>query len=141
MVAYSFKKKFVAPIRVGLGLQSSVPTVRLDGRALIPIFPKRQTIRADRKRHARPGEELQLYAGMRTKHCFLIGRARCIDVQPIQIWIPIDDAWLAVGGKPISDSFARADGFGSVEDMWLFWRKEHPDVRDFRGVLIKWEPL
>lgn len=45
MVAYSFQKRFVEPIRSGR---------------------KRQTIRADRKRHARPGEVLQLYSGMRT---------------------------------------------------------------------------
>lgn len=45
MVAYSYKRRFVTPIRVGLGL-----------------LPKRQTIRAHGlRRHARAGEELQHY--------------------------------------------------------------------------------
>jgi hypothetical protein len=48
MVAYSFDKRFVPQIENGF---------------------KRQTIRAHRRRHARPGEALQLYTGMRTKHC------------------------------------------------------------------------
>lgn len=39
MVAYSFRKRFGPPILAGT---------------------KAQTIRADRKRHARPGEEVQL---------------------------------------------------------------------------------
>lgn len=74
MVAYSFKAQFVEPIRAGLGLPTE-PQIR----------PKRQTIRADRKRHARPGEELQLYRGMRTRQCFLIGRAACTEVTKIRI--------------------------------------------------------
>jgi hypothetical protein len=48
MVAYSFDKRFVPQIANGF---------------------KRQTIRAHRRRHARPGEALQLYTGMRTKQC------------------------------------------------------------------------
>jgi hypothetical protein len=46
VVAYSFRQQFRPPILAGT---------------------KRQTIRADRKRHARPGEQLQLYTGMRTR--------------------------------------------------------------------------
>lgn len=64
MVAYSFRAHFEAPIRAGT---------------------KAQTIRADRARHARAGEELQLYTGMRTQHCRLIGRAICMAVSPICI--------------------------------------------------------
>ena len=48
MVAYSFKRRFREPILAG---------------------SKQQTIRADRKRHARRGEALQLYTGMRTTQC------------------------------------------------------------------------
>jgi uncharacterized protein YqfB (UPF0267 family) len=48
MVAYSFNKQFVDAIRSGR---------------------KHPTIRANRKRHARPGEMLQLYTGMRTRTC------------------------------------------------------------------------
>ena len=48
MVAYSFKARFVPLIREGL---------------------KTQTIRAQRSRHARPGELIQLFSGMRTHLC------------------------------------------------------------------------
>ena len=48
MVAYSFNSRFEVAIREGW---------------------KTQTIRAGRKRHARPGEMLQLFCGMRTAHC------------------------------------------------------------------------
>jgi hypothetical protein len=51
MVAYSFNRRFVPAIESGI---------------------KSQTIRAPRRRHARPGEWLQLYTGMRTKSCRLI---------------------------------------------------------------------
>lgn len=51
MVAYSFNRRFVQAIESGI---------------------KSQTIRAPRRRHARPGERLQLYTGMRTKACRLI---------------------------------------------------------------------
>jgi hypothetical protein len=48
MVAYSFKSFFAPQIIAGL---------------------KCQTVRADRRRHARPGEAVQLYTGMRTRAC------------------------------------------------------------------------
>lgn len=137
MVAYSFKKTFIPAIRLGLGQP-------VDGHV---TAPKRQTIRAvGRRRHAREGEILQLYYGLRTKQVERIGVAKCASVTPIRIVVPIDDAWLNVqiGDEPealATDEFALRDGFGSVEDMWLFWRTNHPDVGDFRGLLIKWEPI
>ena len=124
MVAYSFKRRFVEPIRVGLGMK---PEALAPARAFQagddysifePPAPKRQTIRADRRRHARPGEELQLYCGMRTKGCFLIGRSRCIEVKPI--YIEIEAPLIIVGEgkqrrrittKSELDEFARTDGF------------------------------
>jgi hypothetical protein len=129
MVAYSFKKQFGPPILAGT---------------------KAQTIRADRKRHARPGEELQLYTGMRTKHCKLVARARCLDVTPIQMRFGLTwcvGIWL--DGRPMAsalfDVFARADGFADMEAMRRFWWAEHPpediNVLDFKGVLIRWTPL
>jgi hypothetical protein len=145
MVAYSFKRRFVEPIRAGLGLQNfnqfgvEIPDVR----------PKRQTIRADRRRHARPGEMLQFYCAMRTKSCFLIGRAHCVDVQPI--YIEVEAPLVIVGEgkqrhrittKSELNEFARADGFGSYEEFGLFWYEEHHDtMNDFYGVIIKWKPL
>lgn len=137
MTAYSFKKRFVDPIRVGL---SSV-SLSFD------CEPKTQTIRAvGLRRHAIPGEQLQLYCGMRTKVCFLIGRAECSDVKTIYIKIRedvelqfrIDDKWLS---DRKAEAFAKSDGFDSIEDMWLFWRREHKGVTDFGGLVIEWQSL
>ena len=126
MVAYSFKERFRLPILAGT---------------------KCQTIRADRKRHARPGEELQLYTGMRTKYCDLIARAPCIVVEPIRIRVR------ATTREPCSvetpskssfyracalDAFARSDGFDDWSDMIGFWEREHPDIEVFSGVLVMW---
>lgn len=136
MVAYSFRKRFVEPIRVGLGK----PWVRR-GRSIFPV-PKRQTIRADRARHARPGEEIQLYCGMRTKGCFLIGRARCVSVESIVINLSF--GVIIIGGRTLIsslDHFAIGDGFKSWKEMRGFWQEEYPGTNHFRGVIIKWEPL
>lgn len=140
MVAYSFKKRFVEPILRGLLV---VDRWGDDARWV----PKRQTIRADRRRHARPGEEVQLYTGMRTKQCRLIGRARCTSVAGIRIHvsrgiISIDD-YPAIRDGDL-DAFAQADGFVSWEEMKDFWWANHPKsllLGGFKGVIIKWEPL
>jgi hypothetical protein len=150
MVAYSFKERFIAPITKGLGREfiegwgSPIP-VRAD------IQPKRQTIRAiGKRRHARAGEILQLYYGMRTKQCRSIGVARCVAAYPISmklgkrsIAVLIDDGTpigFAVVGDVVDD-FAQADGFANADQMLEFWRKEHPGITDFKGVLIKWDPI
>lgn len=138
MVAYSFKRRFVDPIRVGLGGDTN------DGPPDL-VRPKRQTIRAiGKRRHERPGETLQLYCGMRSPQCFKIGDAKCIGVLPILIKvgehslpIKVDGEWIS-GGR-IHD-FARADGFDNGEDMLGFWKAEH-GLGEFNGVLIQWEPL
>ena len=132
MVAYSFKKQFGPPILAGT---------------------KAQTIRADRKRHARPGEELQLYPGMRTKHCKLVARVPCLEVAPIRIELPrarqVPEVMVF---KPDGDlarhiltpralqNFAQADGFRDFDEMHAFWCAEHPGVDTFHGVLIRWKP-
>ncbi|TIP13173.1 hypothetical protein [Mesorhizobium sp.] len=126
MVAYSFKQRFVAPIRAGT---------------------KRQTIRADRKRHAYPGEQLQLYTGMRTRECKLIGRAFCFCVLPIVLIFDDDpsheEGFIVQGGGMFAsiDAFAIADGFASWADLKAFWRENHPGIDEFQGNLIKWGDL
>jgi uncharacterized protein YqfB (UPF0267 family) len=124
MVAYSFNKMFVPPILAGT---------------------KRQTIRAERKRHARPGDRLQLYRGMRTKQCALIAVATCIDVQPIHLQIAYPPH-AAFDGKQLKlleglDDFARADGFEDWQAMRQFWEVNHPGQAAFSGVLIRWGDL
>lgn len=123
MVAYSFKERFALPIETGR---------------------KRQTIRADRKRHARPSEELQLYTGMRTRNCRLVGRATCLHVAPIALLLDADEVRLTsvnivnAGGL---DAFARDDGFDDWSALKQFWAEQHPGQSHFNGVFIAWGDL
>lgn len=128
MVAYSFKKRFAAPIREGL---------------------KTQTIRGDRARHARPGEMLQLFTGMRTAHCMKICEdVRCTDVRPIGIRFDGDGdiVGIVVDGKTVADldAFATQDGFVSSAEMGEFWLDAHKGSIGWgqpvlwTGVLIEW---
>lgn len=127
MVAYSFHPRFVPLIESGR---------------------KRQTIRAHRKRHARPGERMQLYTGMRTRHCRkIISDPLCVEVENIAIDVPAapgggcqyrfdwwpDHVWATVDGL-----FAEQDGFAEPRDFHRFWLEHHGfDV--FHGVLIRWK--
>lgn len=125
MVAYSFQRMFKGPILARTKLH---------------------TIRADRKRHARPGEELQLYTGMRTKHCELIARATCKDVLPITLLFDTDPEMEGVimpgfGVAGGLDAFAISDGFTSWAELKAFWRKHHPGVDEFHGFIISWGDL
>lgn len=139
MVAYSFRRQFVNPIKAGLGLPIADPYVPP---------PKRQTIRKPRKRHARPGEVLQLYCAQRTRQCFKIGDARCVSVDPVSLHFrnqrQDDSVKIALQpsiNRPLAlDRFAQSDGFADWAELREFWRKEHA-VDDFTGVIIKWEPL
>lgn len=121
MVAYSFKPRFAAPILAGT---------------------KDQTLRAPRAdlRHARVGQALQLYQGMRTKDCRLILRTVCSERRSVVLrWRPRIE--FLIDGMPLPagdyDSFARRDGFASVAEMAAFW-----DGRGetFRGEIIRWAP-
>jgi len=125
MVAYSFKARFAEPI--------------LDE-------TKGGTIRADRRRHARPGEALQLYTGMRTHQCRLVARQTCLAVEPIRIDVAAN--WIEVGGTQINDIldplaldlFARFDGFRDWADMQGFWWDTYSqDI--FSGWHIRWAPF
>lgn len=120
MVAYSFNKRFLQPI--------------VDG-------TKRQTIRKSRKRDARPGEELQLYVGMRTRYCELIGRATCSSVDAIELDFRDGREGVILGGEIILDdldTFARRDGFEDWRDLRQFWRHAHPGVLYFNGIIVQW---
>jgi hypothetical protein len=126
---------------------------------------KRQTVRADRKRHARHGEPLQLFCGMRTRHCrkLVDPDPVCVGVQQIEIGVNrLIDALIAsivIDGIPLDrdeiEAFARADGFApevlrrgncsfqvadtARQNMGQFWLAAHGDGR-FDGVLIRWAP-
>ncbi|MFC3227379.1 hypothetical protein ACFOGJ_09070 [Marinibaculum pumilum] len=145
MVAYSFQRQFVDPI--------------LSGR-------KQQTIRAPRigrSRHARPGEQLQLYVGMRTRHCRLVGRAKAFRVRAIEVALHALDPALdfvdlaaTTGAMAVQhradwlDLFAVSDGFASWAEMRAFWLRHNvppefgkpdgpfPNGAVWDGVLIEW---
>lgn len=127
MVAYSFNPRFIEPIRQGL---------------------KTQTIRANgQRRHARPGELLQLYTGMRTAHCRrILPDTPCLNVMQVHIefahaeWPHIDRIWTDDVRVRDLDAFAIRDGFTDLDDMSAFWRDMRPSACDFGfdGVLIEW---
>ena len=125
MVAYSFQKRFVAPIRRG---------------------EKAQTIRAERQgrvRHVREGEPMQLYTAMRTRFCErIIPDPICAQLQPVMLRFGNAGRIVCIiaGGSEIEDrdAFALADGFSGVREMSDFWFANHGPMAHFRGVLIRW---
>ena len=133
MVAYNFQKQFVAEIQAG---------------------KKHQTIRAHRKnnRHARVGERLQLYCGLRNKNC-----QKLFDKDPIcrgvdNVEIHITDGGkielIVLNGRNLTsneiEEFAKADGFMAAngltarDAMGEFFLDYHGAGR-FEGCVIKWE--
>lgn len=124
MVAYSFHQVFVPQIEAGL---------------------KRQTIRGHRRRHARPGEPVQLYQGMRTRHCRKIFDPDpvCIGVEPVSILLKDGLVTVGMAGAPeilsieiggvvLDDdalvAFAIADGF----DVTQWPDVSHTDLTGWR---------
>jgi hypothetical protein len=123
MVAYSFKARFAEPILD----ETKGGTIR--------------AARLGRSRHARPDDELQLYQGMRTKHCRLITRKRCIAVDPIVMRFTMPTK-IVLGERvlwsgPALAAFAVFDGFADFDEMRAFWEE-----RDgFSGYHIRWLEL
>lgn len=124
MVAYSFNPRFEVAVREGW---------------------KTQTIRAGRLRHARPGELIQLFVGMRTQHCRKICEdVRCTDVLLVQIDFDGDGEIdrIETDGVPVRDldAFALRDGFTDASEMAAFWRDQNGQrpSSSFSGYLIEW---
>lgn len=144
MVAYSFNKIFVPQVE---GLT------------------KRQTVRAHRKRHARLDEPVQLYTGMRTRHCrkLVSPDPICSKVDHIALEILAQSLrWIEINGIRLRDKeledFAVADGFapswhadnlprgytfkGGVmarDLMAIYWAEVH-GAGVFEGAVIYWGP-
>ncbi|GLK85711.1 ASCH domain-containing protein [Ancylobacter defluvii] len=132
MVAYSFKSAFVDDIAA---------------------LRKRQTIRLPRPRHARPGEDIQIFAGMRTKHCRkIIPDPRCVAVDNLVLDLrPGHLAHLEINGVvldldgPEADAFAIADGFSRplgvrpIEFFGTWWARTHRPALFEDLVIIRWE--
>jgi hypothetical protein len=134
MVALSFKGQFAGPIVAGT---------------------KRQTVRMQRKHPPRVGQLLQLYTGMRTKHCRkIVPDVPCTEVSLIMIVVDADHPELIAGitfdGRDMLrdreiERFAVADGFTASEGcsarraMGNFWMRHH-GPGEFIGHVIRWEP-
>lgn len=144
MVAYSFKTIFAEPILVGLG------ALRMHR-----VAPKRQTVRAiGKKRHARPGEIVQLYTGLRTKSAKKLGEAVCTRTAPITIEFEDGSGRtnnfkagldIRVDGSLLTEDetydFVVSDGFLTVERFVQFWEDNHGIDKPFDdGIIIYWEP-
>lgn len=131
MVAYNFQRQFAQAIQSG---------------------KKHQTVRAIRKnRHARIGEKLQLYTGLRTKNCIKLieDDPICTGIDDIKIHISTDGKInrIIVGDNQLNnqemDEFARADGFTPGNDfttrdaMGVFFHRYH-GAGIFCGNVIMW---
>lgn len=129
MVAYSYQPQFIEPTWSG----RKVHTIRATGL----------------RRHARPGEALQHYTGMRTKACKLFARSTCLKTLPIDIffgrrpsadWVMIDRS--TVIDRPAQrDDFAQHDGFECWAAMRVFWSRHHGELRTFAGVIVYWKDM
>jgi hypothetical protein len=128
MPAYNFQARFASMVESGL---------------------KRQTIRAiGKRRHACPGDSLQLYTGQRTKQCrkLVSPDPVCVAVQSVYIYKVVqrrhDNAvyQMYIDGKFVFQHeaavIAEADGFEDKSDFFTFFEEAHG--MPFHGVMIQW---
>lgn len=123
MVAFNFMARFASSVEDGT---------------------KRQTIRAAGKRRPpRPGEQLQLYTGMRSRNCRLLRSATCAAVYPIamdlaarRVRIQTGDVLGELDAEKVHH-LAQADGFATVGDFFEYFAATHGQT--FAGHLIEWE--
>jgi hypothetical protein len=131
MVAYSFAPQFVDAIRNGTKCQ----TIRPIGK----------------RRHARPGEPVQLYTGMRTAKCSKIVETdpictgchkiaiEIVQAKPTAQNIAHEITEILIDGQAVDESdIAWADGFDDVDEM-AKWFGDQYGVGTFVGVMITWE--
>ena len=118
MVAYSFMKRFAEKVESGI---------------------KPHTIRDNHwnGRHAKAGDKLQLYTGMRTRQCRKLLDALClgvweIDIRDSNVRILNLTGWAKLSPAEV-ESLAIGDGFDSVDEFFEYF-KEPAD-----RVLIAWD--
>lgn len=120
MVAYSFQPDFAAPIESG---------------------SKRSTIRPNgKRRHARAGEELQLYIGLRTRSSRLLLRVPC--ERSVQIEIHAKGVWADGVFKTNSAYYAnlaRIEGFASFGNLQAWFDRRY-GLRVVGFTQITWDP-
>ena len=110
---------------------------------------KRQTIRARGKRPApAPGQQLQLYTGMRTSSCRKLRDAVCSSVTPIDVQPRHSMVRLAKtqpgGGIALVElqpheieDLAKRDGFAGTDEFFAYFAETHKG--GVSGYLIMWE--
>ncbi len=113
---------------------------------------KTQTIRKPRKDgrpHAKAGDKIRLYTGLRTKQRRLLCEARVTSVRPVML----DRTSMTLGGhemrqgngnqyfdpETFDGDFAIADGFGEYMEMAAWFDDTHG--LPFEGVVIQWETI
>ena len=103
MVAYNFQARFAPDVAAGRKLQ----TIRAEGR----------------RAHAKAGDRVQLYTGMRTKACRKLAEGIC----EVSTYCQISEQGVTNGNYPPTalEEFARADGFDSWADMLGWFEKTH----------------
>lgn len=130
MVAYDFSPRFIPLIQSGA---------------------KRQTIRmAGKRSHAKTGDKIQLYTGMRTPQCRkIMDDQECTAALPVTLDVENQFGSLAlwVGSDRVKDlhEIARADGFmdregrPNINSMWQFFHRRY-GAGEHNMLLIKWAP-
>lgn len=117
MPAYNFKSQFAEVVASGT---------------------KSCTIRPKRKHPTKPGDQLKLYSGMRTKQCRLLREATCTSVQSVRIsanGIELDGVKMAASDEL---ALAQADGFTSVAEMLSFFSTVYDGLPIENMELIRW---
>jgi hypothetical protein len=116
----NFKKQFTGLIEQGL---------------------KGQTIRATRKdrRQPKPGDDLRLYHGLRTRSARLLLEVKCLRCVSVRMDLDVDD--VTVDGQLLCvadrSAFARADGFDGWPSMREFFLDTHNTCL-FEGFCVVW---
>jgi hypothetical protein len=138
VTAYNFKARFAEPILAG----TKGGTIRMTRKVPQRIAQFSYMGHQRPGGHARPGEILQLYTGMRTKQCRRIGERRCASVEPIILkFIQGTVAFPARDELFDLEVFARFDGFESWPEMAAFFRGKDGLIDEFDGWHIRWLPL
>lgn len=120
MVAYNFQARFAPAVEAGA---------------------KTSTIRAiGKRRHARAGDDLQLYTGQRTTSCRMLKEAPCtavrvIDIEADRIMVAGEVVRLGVDAV-YAEALARQEGFADAEEMVAWFEASHG--LPFSGLLIEW---
>jgi hypothetical protein len=116
-----------------------MPQLNYKGRfaKLVKEGKKPHTIRADRKRPIKVGDDLYHFSGMQTKACERLLTNKCTRVQPI--WIH-QNGNVLVGDKALLpaevEKLALDDGFNSTKEFFEFFVTDARPT--FKGTLIWW---